>query len=1198
VLVACAPGFSGSAGQAQAAAGDAYDAAVLTDTPWTYFKLEDSSGATGSAAADSSGGGHNGKYIPGFGQASFGLLPGKYGKAVHIDYLGYVGFDGFGISGPQVADFAAEFWFRSGPGQTAASHTGLFTIGTIAGPFGPFVTAWLSAGSDPGRLQLSSASDFTGTLTFGGRIDDGVWHHIAIVRQAGVAVTAYVDGAAVGSNPAASAPYGPGMLAFGNSFGQGTGIDFYEDSGALYTHTLSPGRVAAHAGAIDDGTPPDVNLSGTLWDSDGADVAQASYDLVVRASDGSAELPDSGVASIEVLVDSVRRFFDSQACPAGSCALTDSWQFQPALYAVGTHNIDIVVTDQAGRTTTESEDVNVVRAQSQPSQRAAVSTFGPRRIDGGKAGDRSGAGVADVGDLNGDGLDDYAIGAPAATNVTLRTGSGSVYIVYGTASTAVLNLATLGTNGFRIDGATLGEAAGSALAVADVDDDSAPDLLIGAPGGLIGKVYVVFGSALKLRQGIDLASLGTRGFVITGPAVPGVACPNNPKKFGAVLASPGAGSAAPHADVNGDGRDDIAIGSPTDGNNLRLCSGSTYVVFGKATTTAVNATALGTLGFRIDGAAPNDELGSAAAVVGDVSGSGLAAVAAVAPGRNLSGRTSAGTGYVVYGKATSTAVDVGSLGTQGFPVYGATGDKLGSSVAPGGDMAGDGEVATLFGGHGVGVALGHETTDPVDLAAPDPSLGYRITPLTGIAYDAAAVASAGDLNGDFTPDVLVGFPSANSSGGEADPILSQDGLDILAAAANLLNLPGQLGSQILGDASGNQAGAAVSGVEVGGDGQPAMLVGAPAARSAGGSTYVVPSGSLTANSSRSSGGSALDSHHCYPKAIPAYPYNDPEKDFPLCRKTLRGNTERTRTAPKKGYRGHATHTHTPPVGGNIRKKIPTDKPLNAYAPVALRDSRGTHLGYLQQVKDASARGRFRLLDTAQALITEGTSQSVQVEGTPCVMSGATNVASDTHVLISMQGPGSSAITGLRALILRTALPSYPLDSNPGSTNNQVIDAGWSDCNRPSSYKHLTAVAVTYNKPAFTQDFANPASNANELYQGRAAATSSAKCSSALSPTCGTNYTNYVFPRLTLSFPSLATASGSTTAVTKGGVTRAVVKDASPGVTATRRDQIGYVDHNLPCSHVAVAQWQFLSVDGLYAWYPVRTLDGFTRTCST
>lgn len=129
---------------------------------------------------------------------------------------------------------------------------------------------------------------------------------------------------------------------------------------------------------------------------------------------------------------------------------------------------------------------------------AVAGGQGGYAITGEAAGDRAGVYVANVGDLNLDGLADLAIGASRQGT----DNAGAVYVVFGKTDGAPIDLVAIaaGQGGFRIDGAEAGGLAGRAVAAAgDVNADGRPDLLIGAyqadgPGAAdSGAAYVVFG---------------------------------------------------------------------------------------------------------------------------------------------------------------------------------------------------------------------------------------------------------------------------------------------------------------------------------------------------------------------------------------------------------------------------------------------------------------------------------------------------------------------------------------------------------------------------------------------------------------------------------------------------------------------------------------------------------------------------------
>ena len=118
------------------------------------------------------------------------------------------------------------------------------------------------------------------------------------------------------------------------------------------------------------------------------------------------------------------------------------------------------------------------------------------RIDGAAPGDQLGTSLAGVGDQNGDGIRDVAIGA-AGASPNGRAGSGEVVVVQGQTGLATRNLAVtppLQTIYGPVAGAGLGA---SLSAAGNVGGDGREDFLAGAPGeaGSAGAAYLVIGAA-------------------------------------------------------------------------------------------------------------------------------------------------------------------------------------------------------------------------------------------------------------------------------------------------------------------------------------------------------------------------------------------------------------------------------------------------------------------------------------------------------------------------------------------------------------------------------------------------------------------------------------------------------------------------------------------------------------------------------
>lgn len=84
------------------------------------------------------------------------------------------------------------------------------------------------------------------------------------------------------------------------------------------------------------------------------------------------------------------------------------------------------------------------------------------QLVGGPGRDRAGSALAAAGDLDGDGFDDFLVGASWA-GAGGRVGAGVTYVVYGGKSTSDLRLRDLGRRGYAIAGARADDQMGSSL---------------------------------------------------------------------------------------------------------------------------------------------------------------------------------------------------------------------------------------------------------------------------------------------------------------------------------------------------------------------------------------------------------------------------------------------------------------------------------------------------------------------------------------------------------------------------------------------------------------------------------------------------------------------------------------------------------------------------------------------------------------
>lgn len=350
---------------------------------------------------------------------------------------------------------------------------------------------------------------------------------------------------------------------------------------------------------------------------------------------------------------------------------------------------------------------------------AGLSSLPDWQAGGGLKGARFGGAVSDAGDINGDGFDDILVGA---NRFNLgEPEEGAAFAFYG--SDHGLSAAP----DWQIQSNQKEAQYGAALSGAgDVNGDGWQDVVIGAP--LYdqtlqneGAAFIYYGSESGLATDPGCTMLGGEAGTLFGAAVAGA------------------------GDVNNDGWDDVIVGAPQ-----YLDEGMAQIFYGSAAGLQCNAGSTVTTEFI------GAEFGAAVAGAGDVNADGYADVIVGAPYTKDLLDQQVGAAYLYLGSATGLSLTP-AWQAQSKQVYSLFGSAVGGAQdvnqdgfddllvgAPqfSGDQDGEGAVFLYFGGFQPASAYPSWT-------------GYGNKADTSFG---ASIHTAGDVNQDGRPDLIVGAP--------------------------------------------------------------------------------------------------------------------------------------------------------------------------------------------------------------------------------------------------------------------------------------------------------------------------------------------------------------------------------------------------------------------------------------------------------
>ena len=293
--------------------------------------------------------------------------------------------------------------------------------------------------------------------------------------------------------------------------------------------------------------------------------------------------------------------------------------------------------------------------------------------------DRFGSALANIGDLEADGVTDLAVGTPG--NDDGGTDRGAVWVLFMDDTGEVDTEQKISdTSGDFNGGLDDGDEFGSALAaIGDLDRDNVVDLAVGVPGDDRGGtdrggLWILFldidGTVLDARKIAD----GTGGF--SGNL-------DNDDRFGSAIAEIG--------DLDGDGITDLAVGAPNADDGVSN-AGAVWILFMNEDGTVDSSEKISRIAGGFDGTIrADDHFGAALAGIGDLNNDGIPDLAVGAPGKDERG-PERGAVWILFLNSNGSVLDEQLIADRegNFDGRLRNDDRFGSALANVRDLNNDG----------------------------------------------------------------------------------------------------------------------------------------------------------------------------------------------------------------------------------------------------------------------------------------------------------------------------------------------------------------------------------------------------------------------------------------------------------------------------------------------------------------------------